>query len=173
MDQVRDELMHYGVLGMKWGKSRVNSAVRKENNARESAKENYEIGRNKAKKLQAKGKDAKATAVQNRYKEAARKDLRDAEGLAQNVKQQKSMQKFREARADTNDSRSFGAKLATNLLGGPFANRTYGSVIAAGGTKTGARIVTGLTSVGGPLAHVVVSSLYTDSAAKKSTVKTY
>ena len=76
------------------------------------------------------------------------------------AKQNEKEKEFREMRTSVGKTRTAGAKIATNILAGPFANRTYNSVIAAGGTKNAARVVTGLTSLGGPLAHLVVSAMY-------------
>lgn len=73
--------------------------------------------------------------------------------------------KFRATRKDISASRKTGHKLATNLLAGPFANRTYNSVIAAGGSRVAAAGITiAANLVGGPIGHLAVSALYTKSA---------
>ena len=57
-------------------------------------------------------------------------------------------------------SRSTGAKVATFLLAGPFANRTYSAVRAAGGSRAKAMGVTAAATIlGGPLGHLVASGI--------------
>lgn len=166
-----DELYHYGVPGMKWGHRKAQQYTNKAKNARASAKEWDEIGRHKAAKAQAKGNKAKADKILSKYSQKAKQDRADAKNYEAKAKTKERESKFQGKQAEVKSSRSTGAKLATNVLAGPFANRTYNSVIAAGGTKTGARVVTGLTALGGPLAHVVVSHLYTKSYGEKKTIR--
>ena len=170
-DQFDNELYHYGVPGMRWGKRKARIYESKATNSRLSAKEWNEIGQHKYKKLTSAGKIEKANKVKAKYDEYAKKDRSDAKQYSQKLKTEQAKNKFRESRGNAYKSRSKGAKLATNLLAGPFANRTYNSVIAAGGTKNGARIVTALVGVGGPLAHLAVSALYTEAAGSKRTYK--
>lgn len=165
-----DELYHYGVKGMKWGHRKAQKYEAKARTARESAKEWKEIGANKAAKLMAKGKTEKANKVKAKYDERARQDYADAKTLEAKAAEKKRGAEYQKKQAEVGKSRSRGAKLATNILAGPFANRTYNSVIAAGGTKTAARVVTGLTSMGGPLAHVVVASLYRRTAEENGLI---
>lgn len=163
----RDELYHYGVKGMKWGHRKAQKYASKARTARESAKEWKEIGANKAAKLMAKGKTAKADKVAFKYKLKADQDLADAKAYENAAKAKERGAKYQEKQAEAGASRSRGAKLATNLLAGPFANRTYNSVIAAGGSKNAARVITAVTGyTGGALGHLVVSSLYRRGAEK-------
>ena len=167
------ELYHYGVKGMKWGHRKALKYEAKARTARESASEWKEIGKHKADKLLAKGKTAKANKVKMKYDLKARQDNADAKSYERRAAAKKVEANFQKAQAQASASRSRGAKLATNILAGPYANRTYNSVIAAGGTKTGARVVTGLVSAGGPLAHVVAAHLYTKAAGERKTYKNY
>lgn len=169
-----DELYHYGVPGMKWGQRKARFYSSQVKKSRESAKEWKEIGDYKSKKLRSKGKINKANRVAAKYDRRVKSDLRDVKIYEHNLEREQSKNKFREARDDVRRTRSRGAKIATNIISGPFANRTYNSVIAAGGTKTGARVVTALAgAAGGPLGHLVVSSLYTEGAGSHKTDKRY
>lgn len=81
----------------------------------------------------------------------------------------KRYSKLNKKQADVKTARSKGAALATNLLGGFFANRTYNSVIAAGGSKWAARGATFAAGIlGGPfgLQHIVISEAITAVKAK-------
>ena len=179
---VNDELYHYGVPGMKWGVHKAQKAgtayqssgtkkyIKKAKTARESAKEWNEIGRAKAAKYEAKGKIDKANKIKSKYDFNAKTDRYAAKRFEEKAARCRQKDKFREKRVNASDSRSKGAKAATFLLAGPMANKTYASVIAAGGTKTGARVVTALASAGGPLGHVAVSALYTKGYADRKTV---
>lgn len=163
------ELYHYGVPGMKWGRRKARGYEAGAKRARESAKEWREIGQHKAQKAMAKGAkgQAKAQKILSKYNAKAEADIADAKSRERLLKAEQKKNKFREARGNAYKIRSIGAKLATNIWAGPFANRTYNSVIAAGGTKTGARVVTTLTAFGSPLAHLAVSALYTENAATR------
>jgi hypothetical protein len=155
---------------MKWGRRKAKQYENAAKTSRESAKEWQEIGKYKASKAKS---QAKADKIMNKYNKKATSDRRNAKEADRALKMEQKKNKFREARGNAYKARSKGAKLATNILGGPYANRTYNSVIAAGGSKTGARVVTGLTTIGGPLAHIAVSALYTEQAGSGGTARRY
>ena len=157
-----NELQHYGVKGMKWGVRRAEKYTKKANIARISADEWDEM----AGRARTKGKMNKA----EKYTRNANEDRSAAKIYENKAKTEIKKQDFRDARSSVSKSRSLGAKVATNIVAGPFANRTYNSVLASGGSKTKALGVTVAAAlIGGPtgLGHVVVSSLYTSDAANK------
>jgi hypothetical protein len=178
-----DDLMHYGVPGMKWGHrkrytltgkyERRRSAFEAGKRARLKTLDNaYATGENRkmgsARRVNRAAKKAEKAAI----KESLAKS--QAKNDAIQAKIDKSKNKFRDGRKFTNKSRTTGAKLATNLLAGPFANRTYASVIAAGGSKNQARAMTAVATVlGGPIGHLAVSAIYTNAAAQGRTEKKY
>lgn len=166
-----EELAHYGVPGMKWGRRKARIYSNKAKNARESAREWDEIGQHKADRANAKGKIDKAKKILAKYSQRAKQDREDAAKYEAKAKQKSRESTFQGKQADVSKARSKGAKIATNLLAGPFANRTYNSVIAAGGTKTGARVVTALATAGGPLAHIAVAHVYTKAYGEKQTIR--
>ena len=171
-NDIQNELKHYGVLGMKWGKSRAQNYANKANISRESADEWREIGKNKADKYRAKGNDAKANKISSKYETNAKKDIGDAKKYDSKKKIEEGKNKFRGKVKNIYEARSTGSKVVTNILAGPFANRTYNSVIAAGGNRAGAAIMTGIAGMlGGPFGHIVISSMYTKGAAKGRTLK--
>jgi hypothetical protein len=159
---------------MKWGHRKAKKLEAKARLARESAKEWDEISKYQTKKLRAKGKIDKADARERKYKEFADSDRADARRYEERAAIAKKEDKFREARKDVGAKRSTGSKVATLLLGGPFANKTYNSVIAAGGSKVGAIGTTAVaTMLGGPVGNLIASSIITREAATGNTTKKY
>jgi hypothetical protein len=165
------ELYHYGVKGMKWGhrKAQPQSDLQKARSNVKAANKAYNKSYNDAYRYSRRHAISQYTN-KNRQKESdlrwdkAMSDARAVNTAKKEYKQIKSQKKaeFTSARQNVSKSRSTGAKIATNILAGPFANRTYNSVIAAGGTKTQARVVTAASSIlAGSIGNVAVASLIT------------
>lgn len=116
-------------------------------------------GHRKAQELKAKALQARRSGDETaakKYEEQAK------EKLATGKRAEKFDQKYQEIRS----KRSFGAKAALLILGGPFANRTYSAVQAAGGSTSKAVATTAVaTLLGGPLGHIVASSLIKNTVA--------
>ena len=141
------ELAHYGVKGMKWG-------VRKGRY--------YKKGVVKA--------NRKATKFENEARELKKSGDNDAARTARlAADKQRAKSKFLQNAADINATRSTGTKLVANLFAGPFANRTYNSLVAAGHSKAVAAGATYVTAyLGGPLGHILVSSVVANDAYRRS-----
>lgn len=116
-------------------------------------------GQRKANKLNAKALRARK---HGKVDEAKVYEARAKERLAEGKRAEKFNQNYKEVRR----KRSGGAKVALFLLGGPFANRTYSAVQASGGSKAKAVGVTAAATIlGGPLGHLVASSIVKNNAA--------
>lgn len=171
------ELYHYGVKGMKWGhrKAHPQSDLQKARANVRSANKAYNKSFNSAYRYSNRYPVSQYTN-KKRQKESdmrwdkANRDVRTLNNAKTEYKQIKSQKKaeFASARQSVAKSRSTGAKLATNILAGPFANRTYNSVVVAGGTKTKARVVTAASSIlAGPVGNVAVAALVTRQHMEK------
>jgi hypothetical protein len=167
----KDELYHHGVKGMKWGVRKKYISGRMANKRARDAGEKARKESIAADK--ASGKRMTFRQI-NKNANAARKEAYDkskADDKAYNQKlraeRKKKAANFKQHRYEISLSRSKGAKLATNLLGGAFANRTYNSVLASGGSREKAKVVTAVTTMlGGPIGHLAVSNFYTREAAR-------
>lgn len=169
-----DELYHYGVPGMKWGHRKSIQYASKAKATMQKAKELEGIGSNKASKLMAEGKKRKADSIQAKYKSKAQMNREKAERYEQKSVEKQRESNFQGAQAKVSASRNKGAKVATSILAGPFSNRTYNSVIAAGGSRWRARAVTfGTTLLGGPVGHLAVSHLFNKASGKNKLIKRF
>lgn len=175
-------LAHHGIKGMRWGHRRFQNADgsltpagrhRYADNPKESRKTQRLKGERDAALERAKKTDAKANEFEARgnskkasfYRDLADFERIDADDYGSQLQKSQREDKFRATRKDISASRKTGHKLATNLIAGPFANRTYNSVIAAGGSRAAAAGITiAANLVGGPIGHLAVSALYTKSA---------
>lgn len=120
-----NELRHYGVLGMRWGRRKAKQYSDKASKARKAG-DTY-----RAEKYQSRATNAKQYAKRNEKQTAM---------IAK---------------------RTMGSKIAMNIWAGPFANRTYNSVRASGGSKGSAFAITTATAIlGGPIGHIAVAELY-------------
>ena len=189
------ELYHHGIKGQKWGRRRFQNpdgslkpAGKKryydaDGNLNEKGIEKYarkgyaEDSKRKSHGLSkvfdtvTDGHSNYAAAMYGASSKAENKKKAE-QYLKNKAKQDQKKENFRERRAEISSSRQLGHKLATNILAGPFANRTYNSVLAAGGTRAGAMAVTVVSNaLGGPMGHLAVSALYTNAASKGKTAK--
>lgn len=189
------ELYHHGIKGQKWGVRRYQT---KDGSLTDAGKKRYSrldvvksygprIVRGHAgpgiypgstkRRIEGYKKDLKLLdtghhrSVGLTKKRQAALDARDRANVERRLTRLEGKQQFREARKEVSKSRSVGAKLATNILAGSFANRTYNSVIADGGSKLEAAGVTALAAVlggGTPFGHIAVSALYTKAAGDRN-----
>ena len=146
-----DELLHYGVLGMKWG-------VKKASKSGSS----YEYKSHSTKKWEKRANENKTIA-----------DVYDRNGLSKtaSIYREKASRASKIAtRSRQHDSKmlsiakktNVGSVIATNVLLGPWGNKTYSSVIASGGSKGAAVATTVLSGIVGltPVAGAIAKSSY-------------
>lgn len=121
---------------------------------------------------------AREAAVEEAYNKAVTKAKSDYKKAKAEVKArsdnynsdegQAKKQEFKDMRKAFGKSRSTGSKVATFMLGGVFANKTYNSVKVSGGSTVEAIGVTAATTMlGGPIGHLVVSEIYARDAASR------
>lgn len=183
-------LQHHGIKGQKWGVRRFQNA---DGSYTAAGKKRYnDDGSKKSSKTRRLEKNSSKIQsnidsfkpIRNGLKDKngrqilTKEDVKNSvDGLKSRKKivdtklqESKNIDSYRQQRKDMYKTRSIGSKLVTNVLAGPFANRTYNSVIASGGSKEAAIGVTAVAAViGGPtgLGHLAVSALYTNDAGKK------
>lgn len=146
------ELYHYGVKGMKWGVRRAEKYSSKAGSLRTRADE-----------FEAKGNAKKAASLRKK-----------ADKFTEKSAAEKRLVEFKKESNKVRDKRTFGEKVVTYLLGGPFANQTYNAARAAGAPKAGATsavIVGGI--LGGPVGQLTMTKLYERGAKKNTLVKKY
>lgn len=132
-----DELRHYGVIGMKWGKRRAQRFADKAKLARDSANEWDEIRKYQVKKLRDKGQNAKADKMEAYYKEAAAKDRADAKKYESKSKEIKAKHE-RLAGKDTFkrvSNASGGKTVAQALVFGTYGAVKYNQARARGASR--------------------------------------
>lgn len=188
---MNNELYHYGVKGQKWGVRRYQN---EDGSLTNTGKKRYDgklitVGQAKGRAFKADVaarrqafKDLNASPkkhTKHQYAVAAIKSgvkARKASIAAdkahnKEVRKQRAdeINKFKEKRNAMMTSRPAGSRIATAILGGPFANRTYNSVRAAGGSKTRAVAETAVTTaLGGPVGHVAISAVIAGDAADRA-----
>lgn len=188
------ELYHYGTKGMKWGVRRYQNKDGSLTPAGKKRAADYDGKMINV--AQAKGRAFKADVSARRQ---AFKDLNASperhtkhqyavasikagvkarkESIAadkahnKEVRKQRAdeINKFKEKRNELMKSRPVGSRIATVVLAGPFANRTYNSLVTAGHTKTRAAVETALTAMlGGPVGHIAISAIVASDAADRA-----
>ena len=109
------------------------------------------------------GRAAAQTARNDAIKESIKNDKAANKAERQRVKAEKEAadRRFKDKRAEVSASRSRGSKVATVLLAGPFANKSYNAARAAGASKAQAMATTAIGSMlGGPIGNLVVAQIY-------------
>lgn len=158
MDQVRDELMHYGVLGMKWGRAtKGDSYVYKSHSTKkwekrsDRAQSQADFETNARNKATAKGKASQGNLDKSKaYSDKMQAVANAAKEKAKNsAAHDKEMQKFA-------DGMSTGKAIAGALIFGTSGMKSYGSLKASGYSTVDAAVG---TSLAGPLGAAYVKHL--------------
>ena len=146
-----DELMHYGVLGMKWGRRNATktggtykyASLSTKRWAKKSNKLNL-----KADELDSMGDTSKASKVRAKAVKAKKISDRSAD--------HDSKMEALSRKAKT------GNVVVSNLLGGLWAHKTYASIQASGGSKATGVVASVVNSMlgTGPIGAAVVKSAY-------------
>lgn len=125
-----DELMHYGVLGMKWGQRRARKNYEKAKVARESAKEWDQIARHK----KSKG-NAKAAATYKRNAEHDRLDAQKYEAKAKRIEKYHTKMAGGKKAYNYTKNQSTGKAIAKSMLLGTYGAHKYNQARAAGDSR--------------------------------------
>ena len=125
--QRNDELMHYGVLGMKWGQRRARKNYEKAKRAKESAKEWDQISRHKKSKGNVKGSDrATRNAAQDRA------DAKKYEAKAKRIEKKHIGRAGGKKAYDYTKNQSTGKALAKSMLMGTYGTLKYNKARSQG-----------------------------------------
>lgn len=138
MYQYPDYLMHYGVLGMKWGQRRARKYAEKAKTARDSAKEWDEISRH----AKQGGKTQKEI---DSYKKHARKDRANAKKYS---KKSKKIESYHRSMAGDKTYDLVKAKRTSTLVSESYILGTYGALkynqALAAGKSIGKSFISGV-----------------------------
>lgn len=129
-----DELMHYGVIGMKWGHRRTGYDTASSTNRR--------IKKDPSKSRQTVKAENKA--------------------LRAEVMKQKDA--FNKKVNSYNAKRTKGHKFATYMLGSAFGNNVYAAARLNGKSKGQAIAITALSGIGGPISNIYTYEHYRQKA---------
>ena len=146
--QRNDELMHYGVLGMKWGQRRARKNYEKAKVARESAREWDQISRHKSSKGNAKGS---ARATKNAAQDRA--DAKKYEAKAKRIEQKHIGRAGGKKAYDYTKNQSTGKAIVKSSLMGTYGTTKYNKARSEGSGRAGAALKGVLYETGNRLTY--------------------